>query len=243
MRFVSSLASLAGSAGFFIAALAVGSTAGAVIVAPGTGSPLTGTTSAANPDLAGTVVNDNVIAWAITDGMGTTLVSGNLQNRVVRSDTLGTLIFAPRLTDIVYGALGPASSLSLSLGDYGAGTLDVDYRTDGLGEATFPVVVRSASGDTLFFPFVEGAPGFDSSLFLSILSTATDFGLTGLFTISATFGSATEGDGSPMTFSTAVGGLAVPGMGGSVIPLPAAAPLFLGALALGGAIRRRRRLV
>ena len=217
-------------------ALTAGSTAGAVVVAPGMGSPLGGTTFAANPNLGGTVINDNLIPWSITDGMGVVLVSGNLQNRVVQSTALGTLIFAPRLTDIVYGQRGAPETLSLTLGDYGAGVLDIDYRTDGLGEATFPLVARSASGDTLAFPALGGMPGFDSSLFLSILSTATEFGLTGFFTIAATFG-----DDPPMTFSTTVGGLAVPGLGDGVIPLPAAAPLFLGALAIGGLAGRRRR--
>ena len=233
MRFLSRLAS---SAVLFAAALVAGSTAGAVIVAPGAGSPLSGTTSAANPNLAGAVLNDNLIAWSITDGMGTVLVSGNLQNRVVQSTALGALIFAPRLTDIVYGSMGAPDSLSLSLGDYGAGVLDIDYRTDGLGEASFPLVARSASGDTLQFPTIAGTPGFESSRFLSILSTATEFGLTGFFTIAATFGV-----DPPMTFSTTVGGLAVPGSGDGVIPLPAAAPLFLGALAIGGLAARRRR--
>jgi hypothetical protein len=216
--------------------LAAGSTAGAVVVAPGMGSPLTGTTSAANPNLAGTVINDNLIPWSITDGMGAVLVSGNLQNRVVQSTALGTLVFGPRLTDIVYGAMGAPESLSLSLAGYGAGALDIDYRLDGPGEATFPLVARSATGDALLFPALGGTPGFGSSLFLSILSTATDFGLGGLFTITATFGV-----DPPLAFSTTVGGLAVPGMGGPVIPLPAAAPLFLGALAIGGLARRRRR--
>lgn len=217
-------------------AFAAGSTAGAVVVAPGGGSPLGGTTSAADPNLAGTVINDNLIAWSITDGAGGVLVSGNLQNRVIRSDLLGTLIFAPRLTDIVYGERGLPENLSLSLTGYGGGVLDVDFRTDDLGVATFPFVGRSADGGTLVFPTVSGAPGFDSSLFLSILSTATNFGLTGMFTIAATFGV-----DPPMAFSTTVGGLAVIGVDGPVIPLPAAAPLFLSALALAGAALRRHR--
>lgn len=217
-------------------ALTAGATAGAVVVAPGAGSPLAGTTSAANPNLAGAVVNDTLIPWAITDGMGTTLVSGSLQNRVVQSDLLGSLIFAPRLVDIVYGPSGAPDGLSLSLSGYGAGALDIDFRTDGLGEASFPLVARSASGDTLLFPAVTGAPGFESSRFLSILSTATGFGLTGMFTLVATFGV-----DPGVSYSTTVGGLAVPGAGGGVIPLPAAAPLFLGALALGGLVSRRRR--
>lgn len=238
MRIVYRIANLLRTAAF-AAAFAAGSTAGAVVVAPGAGSMLTGTTSAANPALAGTVINDNLIPWSITDGMGATLVSGNLQNRVTRSDALGTLIFAPRLTDIVYGSMGAPQSLSLSLSPYGPGALDVDYRLDGLGEAAFPIVARSGSGDSLFFfGLGEGMPGFESSRFLSILSTATEFGLTGMFTIIATFGV-----DPPMMFSTTVDGLAVPGTGDDgVIPLPAAAPLFLGALAIGGVgLRRRRR--
>ncbi len=236
MRAIFGLLRLLSSLIVFALAFAAGSTAGAVVVAPGGGSPLGGTTSAADPNLAGTVINDNLIAWSIADGAGGVLVSGNLENRVVRSDLLGTLIFAPRLTDIVYGDRGAPENLSLSLTGYGGGALDIDYRTDGLGVATFPFVGRSADGNTLLFPTVSGAPGFDSSLFLSILSTATGFGLTGMFTIAATFGV-----DPPMVFSTTVGGLAVPGMDGPVIPLPAAAPLFLGALALGGAALRGRR--
>lgn len=107
-----------------------------------------------------------------------------------------------------------------------AGAFDIDYRTGGLGEATFPLTVRSASGDPLLFPPVAGTPGFESRLYLSIVGAATGFGLTGLFSTVAT-----------------AGGLAVPGSGGSIIPLPAAAPLFLGALAFGGFWRRRAAML
>lgn len=107
--------------------------------------------------------------------------------------------------------MGAPSGLSLSLSGYGAGPLDIDYRVDGLGVATFPLVAQPMDGDTLLFPAVAGTPGFDSSLFVSIISGATSFGLTGLCTIAATFGV-----DPPISFSTTVSGLAVPGAGGGL---------------------------
>jgi hypothetical protein len=217
---------------FVAAAAAAGllaAPAGAVVVAPGGASALGGTTVAANPNLAGVVQNDNLIAFSITDGSGNVVVSGNLQNRVARSDNLGTLIFAPILRDLVY-ATG-ASITRLIVQPYGGGVLDIDFRTDGLGTSGPSVVTRSASGDTLTFDYANPPLTGGQSLSPSILSTATIFSLTGTAQIFARNAAGGE-------FSTTLTGIAAPGQ----IPIPAAAPLFLSALA-GGAFAARRRRV
>lgn len=216
---------------FLAAATAAGlfaAPAGAVVVAPGGASALSGTTVAASPNLAGVVQNDNLIAFSITDGAGNVVASGNLQNRVVKSDNLGTLIFAPILRDLVY-ATG-ASITRLIVQPYGGGTLDIDFRTDGLGTSGPSVVTRSASGDTLTFDYANPLLTGGQSLAPSILSTATIFSLTGTAQIFAR-------NATGALFSTTLTGLAVPGQ----VPVPAAAPLFLSVLAGGAFAARRRR--
>lgn len=218
----------------FAAAAFVVSDAGAAVVAPGATVALSGTTSAANPNLAGVVQNDNLIAFSIQNGSGATLVSGNLQNRVVQSTTLGTLIFAPRLRDLNF-AVGAAAIaiVGLQVTPYGGETLDIDFRTDGLGAAGPFNVSRSASGDQLTFRY-SGLTSNDGSLFPSVLTAATVFSLTGTATIFAQLGGP-----NGQIFATTLQGLAVP----NAVPLPAAAPLFLGALAGVAGLRRRRKTV
>jgi hypothetical protein len=203
--------------------------AGAVIVAPGAVEAVPATTSAASPDLAGGVQNDNLIAFSITDGMNV-LVSGNLQNRVTESNNLGTLIFAPRLRDLTFAQA--VEIVGIRLEGFGDFVLDIAFRTDGIGDVGPDTVTRSGDGDTLDFSYDPSIVSLQEALFISILSNAEEYALTGVATIFAR-------DRAGNLFSTRLEGLAVPVL--SEVPLPAAAPLFLGGLALAGAWARRKK--
>jgi hypothetical protein len=158
----------------------------AVVVAPGTVHPLSGTTSAANPNLAGVVQSDPLVPFEIVDDAGAVLVRGNLQDRVVRSNATGTLVFAPRLRDLEAPS-GPAEVIVLRVTGHDGVSTDVEYRTDGLGDIGPGSVSRSAgAGDVLTFRYAPAsiAPP-DESLFISIFTDAEHFARSGSTTIVA----------------------------------------------------------
>lgn len=154
-------------------------------VISGVSIPLNGTTSAANPDLGGVVQRDTLIPFQILDGTGSVLVSGNVQDKVVKSTNLSNLIFSPRLRDIT-GVPG-SKITSLTIEGYANTTTDIEYRTDGLGNTGPNTVNRSAgTGDSLFFTFdpsIINPP--NESRFLSILTNSSQFFLTGKITVFA----------------------------------------------------------
>ena len=191
----------------------------AAIVAPGGNAMLSGTTSAANPNLAGTVINDNLLPFQIQDSQGSTILTGNVQDRVVRSNNTGELIFAPRLRDL-NNPTGDAWIFGLRLEGYGGFSTDIEFRTDGLGDVGPNTVTRSAgSVDQLFFsydPNIIAPP--DEGLFLSVATDATAFDSKGIITIFA------QNDFGGNSFSTKLDGTASP------VPIPAAGWLFGSAL-------------
>lgn len=90
---------------------------------------LSGTTSAARPELAGTVLEDDIQAFSFNG------VSGTIQNRVVRETSTGTLDFYWRINvdQSVTGA--PTGAIeAFRLGNFGYSYLtDADWRIDGEG--------------------------------------------------------------------------------------------------------------
>ncbi len=207
----------------FFLLFSIAPTIQATIVAPGATVALTGTTNAANPDLGGTVQNDILIPFTILDGGGGTLISGNLQDRVVLSTNLGTLIFSPRIRDLT-GVAG-ASIVGLQTTGYTSFSTDIEYRTDGLGTIGADDVSRSAGlGDTLDFsynPSVITPPA--EAFFLSVITDATIFGAGGTITISAT-----DGAGNP--FSVVLNNTVSPALAPvgpvTAVPLPAIVWVF-----------------
>ena len=203
-----------------------------------------GTTSAADPDLAGTIINDNLIPI----GFGGPLIVANysIQNRVVRSDNSGALIFAPRIRNPFNNGFSTRFEIvAFRLTGFADATLtDVDYRTDGLGDKGFTSVSRSLDGDTLTFrygdPLLNDAfdpPGVrDTSFFPSIKTTALHFRKTGTLTL---LGRSSDADPDDPLQSVTIRGIAVPG----VVPLPASGLMLIGGLAGLGALARRRRLL
>jgi hypothetical protein len=226
----------------------------AVPLVPGGVVFTTGDTSAANPNLAGTVQNDNLIGFTYNPTPVTpfTNVGGNIQNRVVESNVLGSLIFSTRIRDTFNIDVATFSILGFALTGYGGSAVDVDFRLDGLGTKGFSSVSRSADGDTMTFRYADrlfvdaiDPPGRqETSLFPSIVTDATEFDTTGTMRI---FGEILplgaiddSASNAANVFSFTVEGIAVPKDAIPPVPVPAAGGLLLGALSLLGWFRRRK---
>lgn len=201
------------------------------LVSPG------GTSVAANPDLAGSVVNDNSISALFENGI--LVASVDVQNRVTRSDNTGALTFEPRITsDINNGFSEEFQIIGFDLTGLGGFDLDADFRTDGLGDTGFSTISRSGDGDLLSFifesPLRNGQLILDpheASLFPALVTNASAFDLGGAMTI---YGRRIE-DG--VTLSATIYGLAAPT---NVVPLPASIVFLLGAIAALGFVGRKR---
>jgi hypothetical protein len=121
---------------------------------------LGGTTSAARPELAGTVLVDDVQPFSF----GALGITGAVQNRVVREDVAGTLDFYWRITVDPTSTGGGVSEFHLR--DFGYANLtDADWRIDGLGSAApFTGRLFNPAGDpggaiTFLFPDPPVQPG------------------------------------------------------------------------------------
>ena len=138
----------------FVAWLGLISSASALPLAPGAVIFPTGTTSAANPDLAGVNQNDNLIQFRMDPTPGTpfTDVGGNVQNRVTENAS-GNLIFGPRIRDTFNIDGGTFGILGFRLEGFGTFSTDVDFRTDGLGDKGFTSVSRSNDGNIMTFRY------------------------------------------------------------------------------------------
>lgn len=218
---------------FFIglACLLISPLSYAVSVTPGSSVNLTGTTFSTTPDLGGIVIRDQIIPFQITDSLGTVILAGNVQDRIVRSSNTGDLIFSPRLRDLNNPA-GTAWINGFSMNGFNGFTTDVNYRTDGLGDIGPNGVTRDATGNTLFYrydPALILPP--NEGLFLSVVTDTTGFDLSGVFTIYA------QNDFGASIFSTSLQGVSSP----SAVPLPAAIWLFgSGLIGLLGIARRKQ---
>ncbi len=222
-----------------VTSLALSATALAAPLLPGGIVFPAGDTSVTAPDTGGLVLNDNLIPFTF-EITQFTIVGGNVQNRVVESNTLSTMVFGPRIRDTFNIAFANGFEITaFSLDGYAGWDTDVGYRTDGLGDDGPSSVSRSVDGDLLTFRydntlFIDGlAPGVqEESLFPYIVTDAPNYELTGTMTI---FGH--EAGDPANAFVTRITGLAVP----SVVPVPAAVWLFgSGLLGLVGVARRQR---
>ncbi|QIE56246.1 hypothetical protein G5B40_12715 [Pikeienuella piscinae] len=229
----------------FLKAAAFAAVALATLSLPAAALPLTpgglvfpgGTSVAADPDLVGTVENDNLITALFQNGI---FVAGyDVQNRVTRSGNTGALIFGPRITALLNNGFSDNFQvIGFDLTGFGGFDLDADFRTDGLGDTGFSSISRSGDGDLLSFIFesplrngqLDQDPHVDS-LFPSLVTNAMAFDLSGTMTI---YGRRIE-DG--LTLSTTITGLAAPT---TVVPLPTSATFLLGAVGLFGFLGRRK---
>jgi hypothetical protein len=160
----------------------------ATVLAPGGATALSGTTVAAQPELGGLVIVDDVIPYQVFGGgVGNPLLyEGNLQARVARSDLTGNLIFEYRLRDPTNGLNGIMSTLTAN--DFAGWTTDVEYRTDGLGDKEPTRATRSADGSDVSFIFGNSLFSSEESYFMHILTNAQAY-TTGQTTLSLTDGS------------------------------------------------------
>jgi len=227
------------------AALSMGvSTGNAATLNPGGSTIVTGTTEASSPELAGTVINDNLINGPNVEqipGNAVFVANFDVQNRVVRSDLDGTLIFAPRILFGFNIALSPFLIDSFTLTGFAGFDTDVAYRTDGPGDRGPTFAERSLSGDALDFTF--GFPLFVNNLvagpaqesyFTSIKTNAIAFENTGRLSIFGRW----QGD-APGTVRIDYTGLAVPVP--APVPLPASIVFLLGSFGVLLGLRRPRR--
>ncbi len=200
----------------------------------------TGTTVFASPELGGLVQQDNLLdAVFISSALPFVNASYNIQNRVQESNTLGTLIFGPRIRDPINIGIAPIFEIiAFTVSGYNGFEVDVNYRLDGSGDKGPTSVSRSADGDLLTFRYGDsllndqlGGGIRDESYFPAILTDATAFTNTGVLTL---FGRDTADDpNDPATLqSVTITGLAAPSV--AAVSLPAEGLLFVFGLGLLG---------
>lgn len=158
---------------FLLAGLAVA----APVLAVPTGTtafdlPLPGTTAAAEPDLAGTVISDKLVPFTIASASAP--VSGTLQVRVVRN-AAGKLAFYWKINN---SAASTGAVDALSFTGFPKQAYDANWRKDGLGT----VAPSSVEGQISTIDFKTWICGFrfktpvkpgESSRFFFLRSQAT----------------------------------------------------------------------
>lgn len=153
-------------------------TAKAVPLAPGSATVTAGTTVALRPELAGTIIVDELKPFTGVDALGNVYFTGTLQVRIVRETAAGTLDFYYRIFNDS-GSLDAIERLSVT--DFTGFSTDVDWRIDGLGTENPVNASRSSSGSTVsFFNFTDSTlalgvtPGSESR-FMFVKTNATDY--------------------------------------------------------------------
>ncbi|MBB2484002.1 hypothetical protein H5407_02055 [Mitsuaria sp. WAJ17] len=177
-----------GSALALAAALTAPSLAQADVLLEGaTIALLTGTSAAAEPQLAGVIIEDRSDAFSFSSASGT--VSGSIQSRVVRSID-GTVDFYWR----VVSDAGSADDLgSFRLGQLFTSEYRVNWRNDGIGDVS-PVNAHrfsgTMSGDINFnFQRLDTAGAMNglgaglSSYFMFLDTDATAYDFSGLMDV------------------------------------------------------------
>jgi hypothetical protein len=138
--------------------------------------PLLGTTAQASPALAGTVLEDRLIPFRSGGGAPGPLVNGTFQERIVRSSVDGTLAFYYRITELRGGEIDQQFRVELGPLPTSRPTVDVEFRTDGLGVVGPQGVLFD--GQAISFIFNASAPGRTVPVTETALSRFMFFKLT-----------------------------------------------------------------
>lgn len=207
--------------------------ANAVLLNPGdTDIPLPGTTSAAEPQLAGIIIVDELIAFSFSAGVGAGDITGMVQQRIVRSDVDGTLDFYWR----VFNDANSAAAIgSFRIGNFVSPEYDVNWRIDGLGDKAPDSATRFSGAMDSFVNFDfdvystdpnDGLLPGQSSYFMFLDTTATLYTKTAVYDLTNMFQ-------NPISEQFAA-------YSPAVVPVPAAVWLFgSGLIGLLGIARRR----
>lgn len=188
--------------------LSAGCAAIAILSACGTGTTTGSPTPTDNElregDLSGTVVRDEIIPFSATFISGGNVsedisIAGEVQDRVVRLDSDGTLVFAPRIRNVTafLSALGVIEIEDITSTGFGLQDVALSYRTDGLGAVRPATFTRSPDGDRITHTFsllssdtglaAAGQPFTEHQLedmrFMWIETGATEFATDGTMTI------------------------------------------------------------
>jgi hypothetical protein len=192
---------------------------------------VSGTTVAIEPQLAGTVVEDELTPVSFTISGGT--FTATVQNRVVLSDD-GTYDFYWRITDTSYDGTALAALGALRIGNFGSVIGDNgNFRLDGLGDLGPDSILVFNNPDGFFnFIFGDGLQGGlgagSESYFMFIDTDAHAYAKTANFDLAGT-----GITGISSQFST---------FAPAAVPEPATwAMMLLGFGGIGFAMRRSQR--
>jgi len=152
-----------------------------------TGVSLPGTTVAAEPQLAGTIIIDEAIPFSFSAGPGLGNISGQVQQRIVRSSVDNTLDFYWRVQN---DATSASAIGSFRLGDFVSPEYNANWRSDGLGDTAPSDATRFAGILESFVNFdfnvhstdpADGLLPGESSYFMFLDTTAINFAKTAKF--------------------------------------------------------------
>ena len=177
---------------FVVAVTLTGIAKGSVLLPIGGGPVvLPGSTAAAEPDLAGTVMRDNLIPFRVSNAAGSLLFVGELQNRVVRSSRGSVLHFYYSIRNTQAGLNGIISNV-YTRSFAPTPTVAVDWRPDGLGQVNPLRATRSiGTGDLIRFNFpstISALSGGRESKFFFIKTNVLNYALNGQTRIQLTSG-------------------------------------------------------